>query len=212
MTGAGVISSACGFAIGREALKGITQPEIRPINNTGNQKKNNLPRRAQSLLLKEDDILADVKAQIEGDGKGNSSSQKNKALTSEETSEKPASQSPETQAGFPLKSVDRDVLLEVTSVRQQGGFFSLDVRLQNNSDRSVRFLYSFLNVTDDQGRVLSANTEGLPTDLPARSKSFQGTVKISSVSLEETSKLALTLTDYPEQRLQLQVSGIPVSR
>lgn len=86
----------------------------------------------------------------------------------------------------------------------------IDVSLKNDSDRSVQFLYSFLNVTDERGRALSATTEGLPGELPANQQKSSGTIKISTALLDDAEKLSLTLTDYPDQRLQLQISGIPV--
>jgi len=65
MVGAGVTSASWGYKIGREALKGITQPDARPINNlTDAQGK---PIRREGLtLLKEEDVLKDVKARIAG--------------------------------------------------------------------------------------------------------------------------------------------------
>ncbi|MDX2096449.1 MAG: hypothetical protein SFW36_01625 [Leptolyngbyaceae cyanobacterium bins.59] len=206
MTGAGVVSASYGFAIGREALKGITQPDIRPIN-TVNNRKNKAPQRAQSLFLKEEKILSEVKAQIEGDGKEEPRN-RNKALTPTESN--PEQQKNEAQKGFPIKSVDRGVTLEVVAARQQGGSLLLDLKLRNSGEQPVRFLYSFLNVTDNRGRVLSASTEGLPTELPAQSQSFSGTVRISTVQLDNADKLSLTLTDYPDQQLKLKASGIPV--
>ena len=65
MVGAGLTSATWGYKLGREALKGITQPDARPVNNlTDSQGK---PVRRDSVtFLKEDQILKDVKARIEG--------------------------------------------------------------------------------------------------------------------------------------------------
>ena len=65
MVGAGFTSATWGYKLGREALKGITQPDARPVNNlTDSQGK---PVRRDSVtFLKEDQILKDVKARIEG--------------------------------------------------------------------------------------------------------------------------------------------------
>lgn len=67
MIGAGVTSAGWGYKLGREALKGITQPDARPLNNlTDAQGK---PIRREGLtFLKEEDILKDVKARIDGGG------------------------------------------------------------------------------------------------------------------------------------------------
>lgn len=70
MFGAGIVSSAWGFAIGREALKGITQPDSRPTNKVNRKNPNG---REQLTFLKEDDILATVKSRIGGTSKPSAS-------------------------------------------------------------------------------------------------------------------------------------------
>lgn len=102
--------------------------------------------------------------------------------------------------------------LEVRSASQQGGSLLLNVSMKNEGSSAVRFLYSFLNITDDQGRALSAITEGLPGELPANGEEFSGTVSIPTALLENSQKISLTLTDYPDQKLQLKMSDIPVVR
>jgi hypothetical protein len=76
MFGAGVVSASWGFAIGREALKGITQPDSRPTNKV-NRKPNG--SRDEMMILKEEDIIKAVKEKT-GD--------------KEKPSDKPASPSP----------------------------------------------------------------------------------------------------------------------
>jgi hypothetical protein len=65
MFGAGLVSAAWGLVIGREALKGITQPDTRPANNLA-QRKGNTPRREDVVILKEEDIISSVKARMNG--------------------------------------------------------------------------------------------------------------------------------------------------
>ncbi|MEL6854732.1 MAG: hypothetical protein AAFO83_06435 [Cyanobacteria bacterium J06607_13] len=59
MFGAGIVSSSWGYAIGRQALGGVRQPETRPINaatanRSGDQK-------AGLTLLNEEKIIEEVK-------------------------------------------------------------------------------------------------------------------------------------------------------
>ena len=61
MFGAGVTSSVWGFTIGREALKGTTQPDIRPSNNAGSGRQGTQASKDQVSILKEKDILTTVK-------------------------------------------------------------------------------------------------------------------------------------------------------
>jgi hypothetical protein len=220
MVAAGFVSAAWGYAIGREALKGITQPDVRP--STSLSDASGVPRREEVTILQEADILADVKAQMEGNARTTSSasslaSQANVTMTS--TSPSPPSEMLVTanapgkaSDGLPIMAQDQGVMLEVRSVRQQEESLVLDVSLTNRGSQAVKFLYSFINVTDNQGRSFSANTDGLPGELLPNSELFTGTISIPMALLDDSNNLTLSLTDYPEQRLQLQLSDIPIVR
>jgi hypothetical protein len=169
-------------------------------------------------LLKEEEILKTVKARIEGKAKVaksdkldeddeeiNNRKQKQKEKTEVVVEEKP-------QAGFPVTAESEGVTLAVQSARYSGGDLLLKVKMQNKGTDSVRFLYSFLDVTDDKGRTLSASTEGLPAELPASGPAFSGTVSIPTALLDDVKKVSLSLTDYPDQKLKLEVSNIPVDK
>ena len=67
-----------------------------------------------------------------------------------------------------------------------------------------------MTVTDDQGRILNGETTGLPAELFAKSDRSTGPVKISSALLANASRVSLQLSDYPNQKIQLEVSDIPV--
>ena len=214
MFGAGLVSAAWGFALGREALKGITQPDVRPTSNLANRGKSNPTRREQVTFLKEEEVLSRVKARIQGNNKDDDAkagSNGDKSLSSEADAEKEAAIA-QAQPGFPIIGQDQGVVLEVGSVRQQGGSLLLDVKMRNEGKQAVRFLYSFLNITDNRGRPLSATADGLPDELPPSSETFSGTVSIPTALLEDAEKLSLALTDYPDQQLQLKLSSIPVVR
>lgn len=225
MLGAGFVSAMWGFTIGHEALKGVTQPDVRPTKKlVGNPQAS--PGKEGLTILREEDILVNVNAYINGKGqeKDKEDEQANNNTqpeTKEEASPQASSEGLTTEASFtstdsqlnlPLKTEDRGVSLEVRSANQQGGSLLLNVTLRNEGSDAVRFLYSFLNVTDEQGRALSAITEGLPGELPANGAEFSGTVSIPTALLEDSQKLSLTLTDYPDQKLQLKMSEIPVVR
>jgi hypothetical protein len=205
MLGAGIVSSAWGFAIGREALKGITQPDSRPTNKAN---RKNPGGREELTLVKEEDILATVKARINGNSKASASSS-NSTPSKTETS-KAETPNKQVTANFPILARDKGVAVEVTGVRQQGSFVVLDVAMKNDSNQPVKFLYSFLNITDERGRAISADTTGLPSELPAKSDRYTGTVSISAALLDNAQKLSLQLTDYPDQKLQLKMAEIPV--
>lgn len=213
MFGAGVTSSVLGFTTGREALKGTTQPDVRPSNYAGTGKQGTVASKDQVSILKETDILKTVKARIEGRDpeKTSGTNTKTDNTTSKPaTAKKPAE--PKASAKFPLNSRDGGITLEVSAASQRGNSMLLDVSMKNEGSQSVRFLYSFLNVTDDRGRALSATAEDLPSELPPNGQVYYGTVSIPTALLENAKQVSLTLTDYPGQKLQLQIAGIPVAK
>ena len=223
MLGAGFVSAMWGFTLGHEALKGVTQPDVRPTKRLAENQQVSIGKEGVKTL-REEDILVNVNEYINGKGKEskteNEEKKENQAKTGQ-PEQKPTPEPSATEASLttanpnlklPVKSQDQGVTLEVSSATQQGGSLLVNVSLKNNGTNAVRFLYSFLNVTDDQGRALSAITEGLPGELPPNGEAFSGTVSIPTALLEDATKLSLTLTDYPDQKLQLKISEIPVAR
>ncbi len=206
-------SSVLGFTTGREALKGTTQPDVRPSNYAGTGKQGTVASKEQVSILKETDILKTVKARIEGrdpDKTTGANTKTDKTSSKPATAKKPAE--PKASAKFPLNSRDGGITLEVSAASQRGNSMLLDVSMKNEGSQSVRFLYSFLNVTDDRGRALSATAEDLPSELPPNGQVYYGTVSIPTALLENAKQVSLTLTDYPGQKLQLQIAGIPVAK
>ncbi|BAY97221.1 hypothetical protein NIES37_11590 [Tolypothrix tenuis PCC 7101] len=217
MLGAGSVSAFWGFTLGSSALKGVTTPDGRPTTKFTSAKSSN-SQPGTLALLKEEEILKIVKARIEGktkaaksekleedDEETNNSKQKPEEKPQEIAEEKP-------QQGFPINAENKGVTLSVQSARYSGGDLLLKVKMQNKGADSVRFLYSFLDVTDDKGRTLSASTEGLPAELPANGPAFSGTVSIPTALLDDVQKVSLALTDYPAQQLKLEVLNIPVAK
>lgn len=203
MFGAGLVSAAWGIVLGREALKGITQPDTRPANNLANRQGRGA-RRDNFVILREDEIIANVKARINGNSRRSNTNSSTGAKSS--TAAAPAS----TSVQFPMTAQSQGVVLELDSVRQAEKTLVLKVSLRNSGKSSVRFLYSFLSVKDDRGRELSASTDGLPAELPSSGERFTGTISIPTTILNQVEKLSLALTDYPNQQLQLQLSDIPL--
>ncbi|HEY9883659.1 MAG TPA: hypothetical protein V6C98_08610, partial [Thermosynechococcaceae cyanobacterium] len=65
MVAAGLISASWGTALGREALKGITQPDTRPTNNKAGGQTGAV-RREELTVLPENTIITNVKARMNG--------------------------------------------------------------------------------------------------------------------------------------------------
>lgn len=223
MLGSGYASAIWGFTVGHEAVKGVTQPDGRPTSKFKLRKAGAGQQRAV-VMLKEEDILAAVKARIEGKGKkarpekpqpenkDNPFSKDTPVSQSIKDEKNQLVQQQAFQLGFPITNKNQGVTLEVLSANYAGAALQLKLNFKNEGARTVRFLYSFLNVTDEQGRALSANTEGLPGELPPNGRNFSGTVSIPTAFLNDAKKISMSLTDYPEQQLWLQTSDIPVTR
>lgn len=217
MLGAGSVSAFWGFTLGSAALKGVTTPDARPTTKFARKGTNAGQDKEGVAFVKEEEILKIVQARIEGKTKaakskklndleeGNKNTKRKREQKPPETEEKP-------QAGFPVKAESEGVSFSVQSARYSGGALLLKVKMNNKSEDSVRFLYSFLDVTDDKGRTLSASTEGLPSELPSNGQTHYGTVSIPTALLDDVKKISLALTDYPAQKLRLEVSNIPVER
>lgn len=216
MAGAGYASGQWGYHVGHEALKGVTQPDGRPSSKIKIRHKAKSQPQAKVALLKEQDILVSVRAWISGKGKNakpiKSQSQSKKVSEDITPQKTQLVEADVPQSGFPITSRNQGVTMQVLSARYSGGALLLKVNFKNQSSRAVRFLYSFLNVMDEQGRALSANTENLPEELPANGETLSGTVSIPTALLDNVKKLSLMLTDYPEQRLLLQIPRIPVTK
>jgi hypothetical protein len=214
MFGAGATSAKLGLTLGTEALKEITQPEISPTRNRKEQEEG-LGKGNAITFLSEEQILQRVKAIEEGKVPAEKPPEKKaEAKKPDQPAAEPqkAAAPKKAEGNFPLTSKSQDVTFNINSVQKDGSWLFMDVSLKNDSDRSVQFLYSFLNITDERGRALSATTEGLPGELPADQKNYAGKIKISTALLDDAKQLSLTLTDYPDQQLQLQISNIPVVR
>lgn len=207
MFGAGLFSSSWGYRLGREALKEISQPDMRPSHLTG--KKNEGERTENVQMLKESDIIKNVNQRMQGKGESQTA-QKTSQPQAQESPKPQVTETVSSQAVFPIVSRNGSMTLQVTSASRSGNSLRLKVSLKNEGEESVRFLYSFLNVTDDKGRALSASVDELPGQVPPDNKTYSGIVSIPTVLLENANELAMSLTDYPNQNIQLQVSGIPI--
>lgn len=211
MLGAGFVSGMWGFALGYEALKGVNQPDTRTTNK-GKINQDKAPGTQKLVFFKEADILKNVRLRKQQSNQKDPQAQKSDEDSDNGTKSLAQTESslPGINAAFPIISQDKAVTLAIRSVRQQPGSLMLDVSLKNEGSQTIKFLYSFLDVTDNRGRPLSASAEGLPGELPPNGQTFSGTVSIPATVLDGTDKVSLTLTDYPDQQLKLQTAGIPV--
>ncbi|MDJ0729193.1 MAG: hypothetical protein QNJ33_04295 [Crocosphaera sp.] len=219
MSGAGTASAYLAYQAGTEALQGVSQPENNPTKKLGEGSQKSTeptefkPIDEKTILIKVYDYTHKKnKAAASGKDQDQNKS-KTEDKTSQSTEHNPQEIKPsQTVANLPLHVKDQGVKLQVNEATNEGTTLSLKVNLQNEGTTPVKFLYSFLEVKDNQGRALSAITEGLPEELPPNSENFVGKVKIPSALVDDSQTLSLNLTDYPDQKLQLNIAQIPVIR
>jgi len=208
---AGVIGMTLGNSLGRDALKGVTQPDFGLSSRTTTRGEDNEDEPApgqEVAFLSEAEVLTQVKERLSSQGSAPAKpvvpAEAAAAIEADAEGDRPS------QVGFPIVSKDGGVLMEVVGVQPDQGSLVLDVNLRNEGTKPVRFLYSFLDVTDNQNRPLSATAEGLPGELQPLSDTFSGRIRIPKALIEGVDSLAVSLTDYPEQKIQLKLEGIPV--
>jgi hypothetical protein len=207
MLGAGLASAFSGFSIGRDALKGITQPDSRP-QKTRAKSANSTEAKDGMSLMNESDIIKSMKERIASTAKGGGRTDKSGDDKSADK-DKPVAAAPPT-VKLPLSNNVEGVTLEVLSSRREGDATLLDMTIKNASPKTVQFRYTFLTVTDDQGRIVAAETIGLPSEVPSNSETFSGSVKLPTSSLKDAKSVTLQMSDYPEQKLQFRLADIPI--
>jgi hypothetical protein len=207
MLGAGLASAFSGFSIGRDALKGITQPDGRPQKNRA-KSANSTEAKDGMSLMKEDDIIKSMKERIASTAKGGGRS--DKSADAPEGDDKPAKPPEAPLVKLPLSHNVEGVALEVIASRREGEATLLDMTIKNGSPKAVQFRYTFLTVTDDQGRIVAAETIGLPSEVPSNGETFSGSVKLPTSSLKDVKTVTLQMSDYPEQKLQFRLADIPI--
>ena len=208
MLAGGSASAYIGYLMGREALKVVTQPDI-SSEQSFDQKKPLDGSHKGLKIIKEREILINVYNYIESKKKSSSFAEQYLTNSSVNLESQPNSAK---STAFPISNSSGGVTLEVSHTQLEGSSLTLNINMKNEGSESVRFLYSFIDVRDDRGRALSAIPDGLPGELPANGQNFSGKLRIPRTLLNKSQNISLTLTDYPDQKLELKLEKIPVAR
>ncbi|MGK7906825.1 MAG: hypothetical protein AB4040_06295 [Synechococcus sp.] len=223
----GAIAFVFGYGFGEQALEGVT-----PLFETGNPdgKPRNPNARGTIPLILEVDSVGETVPKLAPPNRLLVSSNPNSAsipvAPTPTPAPSPSPNSDSTPAPIstptlppptqptppPVQAVPPagSVVMNVLSASRQGGSVVLNVTMQNNSGQTVRFLYSFMDIRDNNGRVLSGSASGLPGELPPYSPVYSGVVRIPEIFLQGSSSVSISLPDYPSQKMWLRVSGVPL--
>lgn len=202
----GIITGTTGYVFGRNALKGITQPAISPIL-TETSDRSKLPKQGTNFF-KERDILASVEAKTSGVNKSDKPAIAPQPAKEKSTDTKKTATQP--NKGLPITSQAQGVSFAVNNVTQEADNVVLNVALRNQGSKSVQFLYNFMEVTDAQGRTITSATKGLPTEIQPGGETFSGTIVLPKYDLADAKQVSLSLSDYPDQAIRLQIANVPV--
>lgn len=210
MAAVAIISAIVGYRVGALALIGVTQPEANPAKKFADSNYDlEDPQAFQPLDEKK--IIDRVNHTILRTSRAfkTHAADSSRQASLVASSEQPSSEG--SSASFPLHSQADGVTLSVNGIEKTGDSLVLAIRLQNNGDRSRRFLYSFLELENERGTSLGGITKGLPEEIPANKQVFSGQIEIPQSLLQENQKLTLTLSDYPDRTLTLSIKNIPIN-
>ncbi len=212
MLAAGIVSGVIGFVSGHAALKGVTQPDIRPNNNKNGAQQN--VNTKGLALIKEQDLIANVKKQIGSEDPKPNSQQAKDAKKQAAAFAKAVMNDPKTgipAATLPILREDQGILMTVKSIKPENNNVKLEITLANQGSQAVNFGQSTINVTNDRSQGVSASVSGMPNNLPANGKESKITIVIPKNALDKVKTVSLQLSDN-DKKLQLEAAGVPVGK
>jgi hypothetical protein len=193
MLGAGIFSGIVGFTLGHAALKGVTQPDIRPNNKALNDQN---PKSRTVEILNEKELVADAQEVMGIATKGEDTK------PGLEVKDKPT-------VVFPIESKDQGILLLVKSVKPEGNNYKLDLSLRNQGGQAAKFNQGVLTVSDESGKSIASNFTGLPQTLLANGKDVSLKVLVPKNAVAKSKNVSLRLTDA-DRKLEIEVAEIPI--
>lgn len=212
MLAAGITSGVLGFISGHEALKGVTQPDIRPNNNKGGNQQNIDTKGLE--LLKEKEVIANVKKQMGIDEPRKDAQQAKDAKKQAAAFEKAVKNDPKTGlpiVKLPIFTEDQGITMVVKSIESKGKSIKIGMTLSNRGSQAVNFGQGTISVTNDRSQNINASTTGLPSNLAANGREVKFTLTIPKNALDKVKSVSLQLTDV-DKKLQLETSGLPVGK
>ena len=210
MLAAGIASGVLGFVSGHAALKGVTQPDIRPNNSKSGSQQNFNTKGLE--LLQESELIASIKKQMGVEDPRKNSQQAQNAKKQAKAFEQAVKNDPKVgipATKLPIAREDQGIVMAVKSFKSEGSNVKLEVTVSNQGSQSVNFDQGTITVMNDRAQGISANAAGLPRNLPANGKEVKVMVTIPKNALDKVKTVSLQLTDV-DKKLQLEVSGVPV--
>jgi hypothetical protein len=212
MLAAGIMSGVLGFVSGHEALKGVTQPDIRPNNNKGGNQQNINTKGLE--LIKEQEVIANVKKQMGIEEPKLDAKQAKDAKKKAAEFDKAVKNDPKTGVPvgkLPIVREDQGIMMRVNSVATKGDRISLELTLVNYGSQPINFGQGAMTLTNDRAQAINTTTNGMPSSLAANGREVKVTVSIPKNALDKVKSVSLQLTDV-DKKLQLEAPGVPVGK
>jgi LAS superfamily LD-carboxypeptidase LdcB len=211
MLAAGILSGVLGFVSGHEALKGVTQPDIRPNNNKGGNQQNINTKGLE--LIQEQELIASMKKQMGVEEPKKDAKQAKDAKQKAAAFEQAVKNDPKTGLPFsklPIVREDQGISMTIKSIESKGNNVKLELTIANRGSQPVNFGQG-ISVTNEKSQGISSITNGLPTSLAASGKEANVTLTIAKTALDKVKTVSLQLSDI-DKKLQLEASGVPVGK
>lgn len=188
--GAGIASGLKSYNLADQSIKGVVPPQTDIIKKPGGTYQQTYRKEKVLKFAAEKDILAQVKDYIKAESEqaANIGKQQIYQVTSE------------------------GVTLTVDDVSTNQETLVIEVKMRNKGSNPIRFMYSNLEIKDDKGKDISPIVEGLPEKLQPDGKEYLGVVKIPLTLLEDSQKISLSLSNYPDSTVKLKISEIIIKK
>ncbi|MEM1367751.1 MAG: hypothetical protein AAGG02_06975 [Cyanobacteria bacterium P01_H01_bin.15] len=216
--GLGALMTKLSYEVGREALKSVSQPDVNPtkkfIVRSGSEGEATV---AEEPFVDERTLLVQVYDRIQAanpkaaDTSNNLESESPPPQTESASSEAAPDDEPDSALKFPLSATASRVTLAVDGAAFEENKLVLSVTLTNDSRDAVKFLYSLLEIKDEDERILVTTTRNLPDEIPANGQVFAGQIDISRALVATSERLTLALESYPDSEVVLTIDEIPVN-
>ncbi len=209
----GAATGLVGYLFGRNSLRGITQPDLNPFLNSTEDPAQS-PRQGVRFL-KEDELIKKVQVQTRGASAKPVPKVVKKPEAEKKEEKKPEAKKDEAKkadGSFPIRLESEKVKMDIRSLVQKDDEIVLNIAMTNGSSDPVQFIYTFLDVSDNKGYSLSSEVIGIPETLEANSETHVGTIRVLDTPPGAATRLSLRLTDYPDQKINLEIKDIPVAK
>lgn len=211
MLAAGIASGVVGFISGHEALKGVTQPDIRPNNTKGTSGQNANTKGLE--LIKEQEVIANVKKQMGIEDPSKDAQMAKDAKKQAADFEKAVQNDPKSgipNVKLPLLRDDQGIQMSINAIDYKNNSVKITMTLTNNGSQPVNFGQGAMAVSNGTQNI-SAAVIGIPNSLVANGKPTKVVVTVPKSAIDKAKSISLQLTDI-DKKLQLDATGIPTGK